>query len=353
MNQSKPWWSSLWDFLARLVRPPAPPPSGDLVPLEPRVLMIVYNPVVDATTGAHLIQAMRWNDPEQLAAAYIADVRECSGGWVNYRIVQRNDVDALPTKIDGFCYTPQEYVNIALTHRGVHEPDAVDYHALLEQFSVLPRVAAGEIDEVWLFGGPYFGLWESTMGGASAFFCNSAPLPYTANCPRRFVVMGFNYERGIGEMLEDLGHRAEAILARLFRAESFLQWTYTPERSPRTVTGTSLNLFERFLCFDQIAPGKANVGTVHYAPNSRQDYEWGNPAPVLSCADDWLHFPQLPDPPNYRMMDARAWGDGDMRAHHKWWLAHLPRAAGVTNGIVNNWWKYVIDVNDPIFDHLP
>jgi hypothetical protein len=135
------------------------------------------------------------------------------------------------------------------------------------------------------------------MGGASAFFCNSAPLPYTANCPRRFVVMGFNYERGIGEMLENLGHRAEAILARLFRAESFLQWTYTPERSPRTVTGTSLNLFERFLCFDQIAPGKANVGTVHYAPNSRQDYEWGNPAPVLSCADDWLHFPQLPDPP--------------------------------------------------------
>jgi hypothetical protein len=105
-------------------------------------------PVVDAATGAHLIQAMRWNDPEQLAAAYIADVRECSGGWVNYRIVQRNDVDALPTKIDGFCYTPQEYVNIALTHRGAHEPDAVDYHALLEQFSVLPRVAAGEIDEV-------------------------------------------------------------------------------------------------------------------------------------------------------------------------------------------------------------
>jgi hypothetical protein len=170
MNQSKPWWSSLWDFLAGLVRPPALPPSGDLVPLEPHVLMIVYNPVVDAATGAHLIQAMRWNDPEQLAAAYIADVRECSGGWVNYRIVQRNDVDALPTKIDGFCYTPQEYVNIALTHRGVHEPDAVDYHALLEQFSVLPRVAAGEIDEVWLFGGPYFGLWESTMGGASAFF---------------------------------------------------------------------------------------------------------------------------------------------------------------------------------------
>ena len=26
---------------------------------------------------------------------------------------------------------------------------------------------------------------------------------------RRFVIMGFSYERGVGEMLENMGHRAE------------------------------------------------------------------------------------------------------------------------------------------------
>ncbi|MBM3129934.1 MAG: hypothetical protein FJ009_15095 [Chloroflexi bacterium] len=351
MGESKSWWSSLWDFLAGLFRSTPPPPTdtGELMPLQPRVLMIVYNPIVDPATGAKLIAAMRWNDPDQLAAGYIADVRECSGGLVNYQIAQKIEVDALPAKKDGFRYTPQEYVTVIQTHRGAHDPDAVDYDALLAQFSVLPRVTAGEIDEVWLFGGPYFGFWEAAMGGAGAFFCNGGPLANTAQCPRKFVVMGFNYERGIGEMLEDIGHRAEAILARVFKAEEFLQWTYTRGRSPATTTGANLNLFERFLCFDQIAPSKSNIGTIHYAPNSQSDYEWGITTPVQSCADDWKQFPDLPAPPNYRVMDTRAWGGGDIRAHHKWWLAHLPKVAGATNGIAHNWWKYVIQLNDPIF----
>jgi len=87
------------------------------------------------------------------------------------------------------------------------------------------------------------------------------------------------------------------------------------------------------------------VGTLHYAPNSPTDYEWGVATPVASCADDWLQFPNLPDPPVYRTMTAQDWGGGDMRAHHKWWLKHLPKVAGRTRGAANNWWKYVIDPN--------
>ena len=358
MSESKSFLSTLLDFFAHLFQSPttpAPPPPSDgsvLAPLQPRVLMIIYNPVVDGATGKKLIQAMHWSDPDQLAADYIADVRECSGGLVTYQIAQRIEVDALPPKQDGFRYTPQDYVTVIQTHRGAHDPDAVDYGAILAQFSILQRVAANEFDEVWLFGGPYFGFWESAMGGAGAFFSNGGPIANTAQCSRKFVVMGFNYERGVGEMLEDIGHRAEAVLAHLFGSENFLQWAYTRGRSPATVAGTNLNLFERFLCFDQIAPGKANIGLVHYAPNSQADYEWGIAAPVPSCADDWKQFPNLPEPPNYRAMDTRDWGGGDIRAHHKWWLNHLPKVAGTANNIANNWWKYFIDVNDPIFDRL-
>ena len=357
MSESKSFLAALLDFLSHFFQPPSPPPpppppdSGSLTPLQPRVLMIIYNPVVDVAPGKKLVETMGWREPDQLAAGYIADARECSNGLVNYQIVQRVEVDGLPAKKDGFRYTPPEYVNVAQTNRGAHDPDAADYDAILAQFNVLPRVAANDIDEVWLFGGPYFGFWESAMGGAGAFFSNGGPLPNTAQCPRKFVVMGFNYERGVGEMLEDLGHRAEAILAHAFGSESFLQWAYTRGRSPAT-TGTNLNLLERFLCFDQIAPGKANIGTVHYAPNSQTDYEWGVTTSVQSCADDWKQFPNLPEPPNYRAMDTRDWGGGDIRAHHQWWLAHLPKVAGTTNDIANNWWKYFIDVNDPIFDRL-
>ena len=66
-----------------------------------------------------------------------------------------------------------------------------------------------------MFGGPYFGFYESIMVGEGAYFCNAPPLNKVA-CSRLFVIMGFNYERGVGEMLEDLGHRAESILTHVF-----------------------------------------------------------------------------------------------------------------------------------------
>ena len=33
---------------------------------------------------------------------------------------------------------------------------------------------------------------------------------------RRFVIMGYNYQRGVGEMLESFGHRSESILEKTF-----------------------------------------------------------------------------------------------------------------------------------------
>ncbi|MBI5030801.1 MAG: hypothetical protein HZB51_09760 [Chloroflexi bacterium] len=357
MSQSPSFLSSLLDLLSRLFggsppsTPPETPPSTPptepetLTPMTPRALVIVFNPVVDSATGRKLIETMGWNDPDQLVAGYIADVDECSGGLVKYSVTQRIDLDEIPVKEDGFQYSPQQYLNVARTNTGAHDPDMVDYGAIIANNNLLQRAAAKEFDEVWLFGAPYFGFWESAMAGAGAFFSNGGPIANTASCPRKFIIMGFNYQRGVGEMLEDLGHRAESILSRVFHSEDFLGYTYDRERNTKALTTSPKNLFERFMYFDQIAPGKANLGSVHYAPNSPSDYEWGVTKPVLSCADDWDLFPNLPDPPNYRMMSARDWGNGDIRGHHKWWLAHLPKVADKTKGISNFWWKYFIDPN--------
>jgi hypothetical protein len=289
--------------------------------------MIVYNPVVDSS-GTRLIQSLGWNDPDQLAAGYIADLQDISGGYVNYQIVQRIVADEIPVKADGFQYQPQDFVKFDHVGSGFHDPDAVDYPAIVNKFNLAQRIANDEFDEVWMFGGPYFGFWESTMGGAGAFFCNAPVIPGTETCPRRFVVMGFNYERGVGEMLEDLGHRSESIMREVWRN-----------------TSGSANLFERYARYDQVAPGQANVGLLHFAPNSVRDYDWGNSTPVKSCCDDWYQFPNLPNPPNYRTVTAKDWGNGDIRLHHQWWFKHLPHVAGSTAGIANNWWRYVIDPN--------
>jgi hypothetical protein len=195
-------------------------------------------------------------------------------------------------------------------------------------------------------GFPYAGLYESVMGGAGALWCNAPPLANTGSCQRRFVIMGFSYEREVGEMLHSYNHRCESILAQVFNSQDFLVWTYKPNRTPATIVpGQNINLFERFITFDQIAPGRAAIGTVHYAPNSVKDYDLGNPNPVKSECYDWLKFPNFQG--DVRVVTAQEWG-GEEESYQQWWLKHLPKTAGRKNGIHNNWWQYIANPNNVI-----
>lgn len=302
---------------------PLPAVTGDLPtppPVTPKVLAIIHNP----TLGR--IKAQRrygWNDPDALAQGYIEDIKAISHGYANYRIVERIEVDEFPLKLDGFRYTAESFDQAWQTQR-FHQPDAVDYLALVRQFRLIERVDRGEIDEVWLLGFPYCGYYESIMCGPGAFWCNAPPLKGTERASRRFVIMGFNYERGVGEMLEDLGHRAESILSRVF------------ER-------VQPNLWEKFTRYDLTHPGHAECGNVHFAPNSLKDYDWGSPRPVLSRCDTWLNFPDLGGDP--RVVTCAEWGKGDIREHHRWWMRRFPHVVGESGGVSWNWWEYVIDPN--------
>jgi hypothetical protein len=326
------------DFLRRIfsdtgahpLDPPAPiadvPTTGELpTPITRRVLMITHDPILQTQGGATVRQHFGWNDSMTLAKGYIDDVRWCSYGYANYEIAEHIVARSFPIKRDGFRYTEQSYLE-AWRKRQFHDPDGVDYMALVHEFHMVERIERGEIDEVWLFGHPYGGYYESIMAGNGAFWCNAPPLEGTQGCQRRFVIMGFNFERGVGEMLEDLGHRAESILYKVFEG-----------------TQGDQNLFERFTRYDQKHPQRAECGNVHFAPNSVRDYDWGNPRRVLSACDNWYRFPDLSGAP--RTVDCSEWGSGDIRAHHKWWFRHFPHIRGSSGGIAYNWWQYVIDPN--------
>jgi len=294
-------------------------------PITRKVLMITHNPVLKTQGGRTLKEHFRWNDPDTLAGGYIDDVRECSYGYANYEVVERLVIDGYPLKRDGFRYDERSYLE-AWRSRHFHDPDGVDYLELVREFDMIERVNSGQIDEVWLFGHPYGGYWESIMCGPGASWCNAPPLAGTEGAHRKFVIMGFNFERGVGEMLEDLGHRAESILYKVFEGAR-----------------GDANLFERFTRYDKTHPGRAECGNVHFAPNSQRDYDWGNPRPVLSGCDTWYNFPDLSGDP--RTVTCAEWGNGDIREHHRWWFRHFPHLKGESNGIAWNWWQYVIDPN--------
>ena len=297
---------------------------------QSKVLVLVYDPVMDPTTGATLSQSMKWYRIADLVTGFLADLILVSNGMARYQLVQRIDVDEFPAKIDGFRYTPQTYMNMLRGAKSPRLPKEVSYDAVLRKYNILRRVAAHEIDEVWIFGFPHAGFYESTMGGPGAFWCNAPPLKGTEASKRRFVIMGFSYERYIGEMLEAYGHRAESIMEKTF-----------------SKSAGDANLWKRFIRYDLAAPGRAACGDVHFAPNSQREYDWNNTGPVLSECYDWsLNFPNFKG--DVRAVATSEWGNGDMRKHHTWWLNHFPRVAGRRNGIHNNWWQYVVNPNNVV-----
>lgn len=294
--------------------------------MHPRVVMLIHNPVFEQHGHRKLNQLLGWNDPDDLAHQYVRDVAEASYGMVQYRIVERHEVDGYPVKQDGFTYTDESYLRLWRARAGFHQPDGADYLQLLKSVQFIEKVEADQADELWLFGFPYAGYYESAMGGRGAIWCNAPPIRGTQQVSRRFVVMGFSYERDVGCMLENLGHRAESIMEHVFRD------------TPRAA-----NLWRQFTLYDKIAPGQSGCGNVHFAPNSERDYDWGNRRTVPSTCDDWLAFP---DSHNItRLVNCSEWGNGDMRAHHLWWFRHFHHSPGsAVPGISNNWWQYVIDL---------
>jgi len=294
-------------------------------PLRPRVLAVVYNPIIESEGGKRLTDVFRWSDPSELARSLAQDLRDASGGFVQYQVAQTLVVDAFPARQDGFQWTDGEYLRCARAGRGWPQPEAANYDSLVRTHALVRRVNRREIDEVWVFAMPHSGLYESAMAGEDAYFCTAPPL-VDIETERPFILMGFDYERGVGQMLESMGHRTESIMRHVYGS-----WDVEETHA-----------WNRFSLYDRAAPGKAGCGTVHMAPNSKKDYDFANPRPVLSSADDWLSYPQLTG--KKRLVTCAEWGNGDLRLFQKWWLSHLPRARGRgPDGRLANWWKYVVD----------
>lgn len=299
-------------------------------PFEVKVLVLNFDPIIPSEGGKRLHEVCKWNDPRALAQGYIADVRKSSHGLVNHKIVEWKDIDTFHTKIDGFTYTPEQYMECHRSGRGWHDPDTADYPKTFEDFGVLPRIDSGEIDEVWFMGGPYFGYNESAMAGPGAFYVNGEVYDKVPS-KRAFVIMGFNYERGVAEMVHDLGHRTESTMARIYGG-----W-----RAEELTTN-----WARFASNVWQSGGHAGVGSCHVPANGESHYDYANPRKVESDADDWLNYPNLTGKKS--MVSCENWGGPDhQRNYLNWFFSRLPRASGWnTDGRLNNWWEYVYHFND-------
>lgn len=296
-------------------------------PITVKVLVLNFDPAIALEGGKPLHEVCKWNDPHKLAEGYAQDIEEASGKLVRYKVVEWRDVNAFPVKKDGFSYTPESYLSAWRSKKGFHDPDGTDYEKVCRDYGVNELINKGKIDELWMFGAPYFGFWESAMAGPGAFYINGDIYP-SVPTKRPFAIMGFNYERGVAEMIHDLSHRTESTMARVYGG-----WEVEKLTTP----------WAKFAANYSQSGGVAAVGTCHWPPNAEHDYDYSNKRVVNSSADDWLGYPKLTCAT--KPVSCETWGGPDYhRGYMKWWFSHIPKAAGTDkDGRQLNWWKYIFE----------
>ncbi len=297
-------------------------------PIVVRVLVLNYDPVIEAEGGKRLHEVAGWNDPRKLTQGYVDDLREVSHGRVQIRIDEWRDLDEWPKKTDGFRYTDEGFLDVIRKKTKMHEPDGADYAWTVRSTGADRLMDAGKFDELWVFGAPFMGYWESAMAGPGAFFINGGEYPDIAK--KRWAIMGFSYERGVAEMIHNLCHRAENHLKRVYGS-----WN----------EGKPLHAWDAFSARFGKSP-VPGVGNCHFPPNGEKDYDYANPRLVPSNADDWLNDPRLTG--KTTMVNCETWGGPDYQRNYlKWWYKRLPHAEGKDDtGRPNDWWQLIFRFND-------
>ena len=313
--------------MARPKYGPDPHPATRPAPVTRKVLVNINNPLLPSQGNVRLRTYFGWNDPDWLVANHISDLQHASFGYVNYVVAERiqdDDFARWPVLHNGFRHNEHSYLEAVRTRT---EPSSlVNYSAYMDERGIIERVSSGQIDEVWDIGVGYVGMWEAVMAGPGATNSNAPPLGGTDHAGRRFVIMAYNYGRGLSEMLHSYGHRAEGHLSHALRN--------VPERD---------NLWRRFLRHDLVTPGMAELGNVHFPPNGVFDADYRNQHKVQSNADDWYHYPWLTGD-RFRKINCEEWSTNN-RLYLLWWFRHMPHIAGYCDGIAHNWWRYIVDPN--------
>ncbi len=333
-------------LLAALAAGPAPPHAGRGAgtvplwnphkaapgnpPLTVRVLVLNYDPLVPGEGHRRLSEVFKWGNPARMATRYKEAMEHASGGYLRFDIVEWRNLNEIYHQEDGKTYTVVEYVKNRRAGKGwrTGRGGMADYPRIIREQNVEPLIDDGRVDEVWIFSDHYFGLWEASMAGPGAFFINGGVYPRVPT-RRPFAFYGFNYERGVAEMMHNAAHRVEATMNRAYGG-----WNL---KDPK-------NNWEKFSANHDQSGGLAGVGTCHWPPNAKGDYDYGNTREVSSWADAFLTYPKLDL--KRKTVSRATWSKGP--DHHldymKWYFGHLPRAAGVNDDKrQNNWYKYVFD----------
>jgi len=285
---------------------PLTAPIGDS-PVNRKILLLIFNPIIENNGNKRLTVLQAWQNPDLLTSQLLPALHDASHGFLSYEVVERQEIDGWPTKEAGFVYNDASYLQCLQDTGTCHNPDIIDYEKLFADFAICSK----NVDEVWLWGGPYFGYFEYN------------PVNYCGNTQ---FVMGFNYERELDEALHDFGHRMEFVAIERINKGTGVAWEQ--------------NALTEWNKFSMIT---GHCGNVHNPPGAPEGYNYSKTSPVQTDCNGYLNYPS--GPYTVQAITCAAW-NCTQRGFMEWWLSHIPSKSGTSidqgtgRTLYDNWWKY-------------
>jgi hypothetical protein len=308
---------------------------------EAKVIVLVYNPVLDKSTVETLIQRIKANDPVEYSHILVDTIREASWGYMNYKIVDVIKVDGYPIKQDGFRYTNDSFLEVRKTQKW--QPSTSSYRGFFEENKILERCKKENITELWVWGasGMHFDEFAFYMPNRYARFGPTdnpwfyRPYDIPPEIGHTMWVMGFNYEVGSDNMIHSYSHRVESMGA-LAMADGI--WETYGKRDP-------WNVFSWLEMDHKGTPSM--VGNCHVPPNGEGGYDYSNKRKTKSYADNWFNYPNLSG--EAREIGSEEWCNSQT-GYQRWLLERVPKYPGATKFGYNNWWVYIANTDEDLPD---
>lgn len=302
--------------------------------LHKKVYVIVYDPLL--SNGQNLSTYLSWNSYITLNLGTISLFKQASNNYLWYDVVDTTVVTSgWPVLDDGFQYTEATY--LAVMANTIQPPSTamVNYNAIVNspQFDICGKANRGEIDEVWIFNGPNFGFYESTLVGPDAYWFNSSPVPGPHTCNRLVPIMGPSPERGVAEEVHNFGHRTESTMMKIYGSGE---------------QNSTANSWEKFALVKSLSPNYSysGCGNTHFPPNGTSDYNYNNQSTVMSSCNDFANYPNLHDPTTILQPVTCSLWNCDHIGYMGYLFSHIPSSGGCgPDNVANNWWKYIANPN--------
>lgn len=342
-----------------------------------KVAVVRYDPFI--APNLRLSQQLNWADESARSKQFADKLEAVTLGVVNYQIVEDVVIDMFPAKVQGnYRYTWPEYqLCIEDTHDQTpysecFKPDDASYPSMLADYqattgtSLTAKINSGEVDEVWLWGAPYFGFDEFAYKVPDNQIAYQ-PEPYngwiydwrTRNLPslnRTYVIMGFNPKVSFANQMHSYGHRIESLM------------TISPLGRGRWHRCSSDSIWTQFICNGDVPNAEIGCGDVHFPPNQLPDpnlpnnneYNYNDTDAVNSSCDVWHEYPaidpreQLPTScDSWSGCMATDWQELPQERYLTYWLSHIPKNPGNNQTEHYNWWRYIIDYDTVFQPHAP